>query len=149
QRVKRNVRTRWRGFWRRHGARSFKPKVRCQSGKSFMTEFDIARPCRREVLRIGGAGLFALAGARLLAESRSARSPRAHSVIFLHQWGGPAQHESFDMKPNAPEQVRNIFKPISTNVTGVQVCELLPAMASVMDKVCLVRTLQHTMKNHN
>src|SRR5262249_21735310 len=85
----------------------------------------------------------------LSAESRAGRKVRAQSVIFLHQWGGPAQHESFDMKPNAPEQVRNIFKPIPSNVPGIQVCELLPRTATVMDKVCLIRTIQHTMKTHN
>jgi hypothetical protein len=105
---------------------------------------------RRDLLRVGGAGALGLTLPQLLsAESRAGRKVRAQSVIFLHQWGGPAQHESFDMKPNAPEQVRNIFKPISSNVPGIQVCELLPRMAKVMDKVCLIRTIQHTMKNHN
>src|SRR5262245_25499692 len=105
---------------------------------------------RRDLLRIGGASAFGLSLRRLLAaETRGESSVRARSVIFLHQWGGPAQHETFDMKPNAPEQVRNIFKPIRSNVPGIQVCELLPRMTHVMDKVCLVRTVQHTMKNHN
>src|SRR5437870_1886187 len=113
------------------------------------TPYSIGRPSRRAVLRVGAAGVFGLTAARVFAESRPARKVRAQSVIFLHQWGGPAQHESFDMKPNAPAEVRNIFKPIQSNVPGVQVCELLPGMAPLMDKVCLVRTLTHTMKNHN
>lgn len=107
-------------------------------------------PHRRDVLRAGVSGLFGLSLQRMLAaESRPERKAPARSVIFLHQWGGPAQHESFDMKPNAPEQVRNIFKPIPSNVPGMQVCELLPRMARVMDRVCLIRTITHTMKNHN
>src|SRR5947208_10176548 len=108
-------------------------------------------PNRRDLLRVGVGGFVGLSLARLLAAETSAkaRKARAHSVIFLHQWGGPAQHETFDMKPNAPEEVRNVFKPIASSLPGVPVCELLPRMAKVMDKVCVVRTIQHTMKNHN
>lgn len=116
---------------------------------STWTDFRTSVASRRDILRFGAAGVFGLTAAGLFAESRAARKVRAHSVIFLHQWGGPAQHESFDMKPNAPPEVRNIFKPVPSNVTGVGVCELLPAMAKVMDKVCLIRTMTHTMKNHN
>ncbi len=112
--------------------------------------FRLTAPQRRDVLRVGVAGLIGLSLPRLLAaESRSNRKAHARSVIFLHQWGGPAQHESFDMKPNAPEQVRNIFKPIASSLPGVPVCELLPRMAKIMDKVCLIRTITHSMKNHN
>lgn len=105
---------------------------------------------RRAVVRAGTAGLFGLSLAQLIrADSRPARPVRARSVIFLHQWGGPAQHETFDMKPNAPEEVRNIFKPIATSVPGIQIGEMLPRMARLMHHVCVVRTIQHTMKNHN
>ena len=114
-------------------------------------DFARSAPSRRDLLRVGVGGFLGLSLPRLLAgeSSRAAKKARARSVIFLHQWGGPAQHESFDMKPNAPADVRNIFNPISSNLPGVQVCELLPRMAKVMDKVCLVRTIGHTMKNHN
>lgn len=115
-----------------------------------LTQRRFQQPTRRDLLRIGGAGVLGLTLPQLLAaESRGTRPVRAQSVIFLHQWGGPAQHETFDMKPNAPEQVRNIFKPIASRAPGIQVCELLPRMSTVMDKVCLIRTVQHTMKNHN
>src|SRR5205814_37874 len=70
-------------------------------------------------------------------------------VIFLHQFGGPPGHETFDMKPDAPAEVRGSFKPIRTRVPGLQVCELLPRVAEVADKLTVVRCLQHTMKNHN
>src|SRR5438046_122032 len=103
-------------------------------------QLNTASATRRDLLRIGAAGIFGLVpDARIVAESRPNRKVGAQSGIFLQQWGGPAQHESFDMKPNAPEQVRNIFKPIQSNVTSVQVCELLPGMATLMDKVCLIR----------
>ena len=70
-------------------------------------------------------------------------------MIFLHQWGGPSHHDTFDMKPAAPDAIRGEFKPIASNLPGVPVCERLPGMTRVMNKVTLVRTLHHTMKNHN
>src|SRR5205814_484021 len=70
-------------------------------------------------------------------------------VIFLHQFGGPPGHETFDMKPDAPAEVRGSFKPIRTKVPGLQVCELLPRTAEIADKLTVIRCLQHTMKNHN
>ena len=106
---------------------------------------------RRCLLKVGGAGLLGLSLPALLrAEGSRGKHPvRAKSVIFLHQYGGPSCHDTFDMKPNAPEQIRGEFKPIATNVLGVQICERLPRMAGVMNKVTLLRTLTHTMKNHN
>ena len=75
--------------------------------------------------------------------------PRAKSVIFLYQFGGPSHIDMFDMKPDAPEGIRGPHKPIASNVPGVQVSEHLPRVAKVMDKVTLVRSMTHTMKNHN
>jgi hypothetical protein len=100
---------------------------------------------RRHLLRVSALGLASLGA----AEPRRAPKVRAKSVIFLHQWGGPSQHDTFDMKPSAPAEVRGELKPIRTPVPGLVVSELLPRMARVMDRVCLVRSLQHTMKNHN
>jgi hypothetical protein len=104
---------------------------------------------RRRLLQVGGLGLIGLPGLLRAAEGGAKRKPRARAVIFLHQWGGPSHHDTFDMKPNAPEAIRGEFKPIATNLPGVQVCDRLPGMARVMNKVTLVRTLHHTMKNHN
>ncbi|MGC4005773.1 MAG: DUF1501 domain-containing protein [Pirellulales bacterium] len=70
-------------------------------------------------------------------------------MVFLFQFGGPTHLETFDMKPDAPDQIRGKYNPISTNVPGVQICEKLPKMAGVMDKVTLIRGMTHTMKNHN
>jgi hypothetical protein len=100
---------------------------------------------RRAFLKIGGLGLL---GTAMPAAAANRRAP-AKSVIFLHQWGGPSHHDTFDMKPNAPEQVRGIYRPIASSVPGVQVCDQLPRMAPIMDKVCLVRSMRHEMKNHN
>jgi hypothetical protein len=73
---------------------------------------------------------------------------RAKSVLFLFQWGGPSQIDMFDMKPDAPDTIRSPYKPISTSVPGVHICELLPQLAQRMHKVAIIRTLTHEMKNH-
>ncbi|MCA9199168.1 MAG: DUF1501 domain-containing protein, partial [Planctomycetales bacterium] len=106
-------------------------------------------PNRRKVLQIGGAGMLGLTMPKLMqAAALPHHVPKAKSVIFLFQWGGPSQLDTFDMKPNAPDGVRSPYKPISTNVPGMQVCELLPRVSRIMDKVCLIRTMTHTMNNH-
>jgi hypothetical protein len=70
-------------------------------------------------------------------------------VIFLHQFGGPSHIDTFDLKPDAPSGIRGEFRPISSAVPGVNVCEHLPNFASVLDKVAQVRSVHHRMKNHN
>jgi hypothetical protein len=109
------------------------------------------RVTRRSLLRVGGLGLLGLSLPDLLhaSEQGGSSKPRAKSVVFLHQFGGPSQFETFDMKPDAAEGVRGIFKPAATQVSGIAVCEKLPRMAAVMDKVTLVRGVRHEMKNHN
>jgi len=106
---------------------------------------------RRRLLQVGAAGLLGLSLPQWLRAAGRSGAPkaRAKAVILLHQFGGPGQHETFDMKPDAPAEVRGPFKPIPSKLPGVPVCELLPRTAQVMDKVCLIRSLQHTMKNHN
>ena len=113
------------------------------------------------MLRVGGLGLLGLTMPRLLragdeqAQNWNAAgavkqiAPRAKSVIFLYQFGGPSHLDTFDMKPDAPEAIRSPHKSISSNVPGIAVSEHLPRMAKVMDKVTLVRSVTHTMKNHN
>ena len=110
-----------------------------------------AQYLRRDVLRIGGLGMLGLTMPRLLRATEQAKTlaPRAKSVVFLFQWGGPSHLETFDMKPNAPDGMRGLFGTIPSIVPGVPVCEHLPEMAKVMDKVTLVRSVHHTMKNHN
>ena len=102
------------------------------------------------MLRVGGAGMLGLTLPRLMlgTEQASAIKPRAKSVIFLFQWGGPSQLDTFDMKPNAPASVRSPYRPISSSAPGIQVCELMPEMAKRMHQVTLVRTMTHRMKNH-
>jgi hypothetical protein len=112
-----------------------------------------SRLTRRHLLKVGGLGLLGLTVPKILAAEERAKAKlpkaRAKSVIFLYQFGGPSHLETFDMKPDAPEGIRGLHKPISSNVPGIQVSERLPRMAKVMDKVTLIRSMHHTMKNHN
>ncbi|MBI3865807.1 MAG: DUF1501 domain-containing protein [Planctomycetia bacterium] len=106
---------------------------------------------RRTLLQAGGTGLLGLSLLRILRaqEQKPARAGRAKSVVFLYQFGGPSHVDTFDMKPDAPDGVRSKFSQISTSLPGLEICDLLPETAKVMDKVTLVRTVYHNMKNHN
>src|SRR5215213_1034314 len=114
---------------------------------------------RRSALKVGGLGLLGLTMPKVLqaAEVNKATAsaalkkiaPRAQSVIFLYQFGGPSHIDMFDMKPDAPDGIRGPHKPISSNADGIQVSEHLPRVAKIMDKVTLIRSMTHTMKNHN
>jgi hypothetical protein len=70
-------------------------------------------------------------------------------VIFLHQFGGASHHDTFDMKPDAPAEIRGEFKPIPSALPGLGVCEHLPLLARAADKYCLVRSVHHTVSAHN
>jgi hypothetical protein len=106
---------------------------------------------RRRLLQVGGVGLLGLGLPRLLqaADGAGKKKAKAKAVIFLHQFGGPSHVDIFDMKPNAPEAVRGEFKPAATKAPGIMVCDRLPGMARVADKFSLIRSMHHTMKNHN
>jgi hypothetical protein len=104
------------------------------------------------VIRAGGLGLLGLNMPGLLraaAENRAGPRPRTKSVIFLFQWGGPSHIDMFDMKPDAPAEIRSPHKGIATSVPGLPINEHLPALAPWMDRVTLIRSVTHTMNNHN
>ena len=97
---------------------------------------------RRELLQVGGLSLAGLGLGDLLrgeaeaaADSSNLPAPRAHSVIYLFQSGGPAQHETWDLKPDAPTGIRGEFAPIDTVTPGMQICEHLPELARRSDKL--------------
>jgi Protein of unknown function (DUF1501) len=104
---------------------------------------------RREILRVGGASAFGLTLPDLLAAAakpsdRPAEDRmfgRAKNLIYLWLQGGPPQHETFDPKPHAPVEIRGVHKPISTNVPGIQFCELLPRIARRADRLAVVRSM--------
>ncbi len=106
---------------------------------------------RRKAIQIGGLGMLGLTLPRLLqaAESTDIKRGRAKSVIFLYQFGGPSHLDTFDPKPLAAAGVRSHYGVISTSAPGIEICDQLPKTALVMNEVSLIRTVHHTMKNHN
>jgi uncharacterized protein (DUF1501 family) len=107
---------------------------------------------RRAVLRVGGAALWGLSYPQLLAAAETPaaqRKARAKAIIFLHQWGGPGQHETFDPKPQAPENIRGWYGATKTKIPGVLFGEKIPRLAALADKLTVIRCMTHTMKNHN
>jgi hypothetical protein len=105
---------------------------------------------RRDVLHAGGLGLLGLSLPQLLRgraaggerpPGTSRRGGRARSCILLFLMGGPPQHSTWDPKPDAPEQVRGLFKPIATAVPGLQLSELMPRLARQADKLCVLRAV--------
>lgn len=108
---------------------------------------------RREFLRVGGLSLFSeLTVPRLLRAAEQAsgsRSARAKSVILFNLLGGPSHMDMFDMKPNAPAEIRGEFRPIATSLTGLRICEHLPNTARLMHRACLIRTISHTYNSHD
>ncbi len=106
---------------------------------------------RREVLCVGGLSLFGLGLPQLLRarEAGGVRDGSAKSVILLNLFGGPPHMDMFDLKPHAPANVRGEFRPIDTVLPGVQICELLPQTAQVMDRMTLIRTYSHRYNSHN
>ncbi len=108
--------------------------------------------CRRDALRVGGLSAFGLSAAALLraeaTRAADAPAPRAKSVVLVYLGGGLSHHDSFDLKPDASAEVRGQYRPIASNVAGLDVGELLPRMAQTMDKVCLVRSGAHNNDHH-
>src|SRR6476659_8421113 len=111
---------------------------------------------RRTWLKIGGMSLGALAGgslptlASLLAAEATAGGRRDDfSVILFWANGGPSHIDLFDLKPDAPAEYRGPFRPIRTNVPGVEINELLPRLSKMADKFALVRSLHHERNEHS
>ena len=105
---------------------------------------------RRDWLQSTGAAAFGLPLLSAAAVTASELAPvrRAKSVILIYLPGGLAQHDSFDMKPEAPAEIRGEFRPIPTTVPGLEICELLPKLAQRARNYALVRTMSHAENNH-
>lgn len=111
---------------------------------------------RRRFCKLGTLGLFGLAfppTLRVKAEREPSGNPvsggHVKSCIFIFYYGGPSHIDTWDMKPEAPAEIRGEFKPISTSVPGIHVCEHMPHAARIMDKLCVLRGMHHQMSNHN
>ena len=106
---------------------------------------------RRTFMHIGGLSMGALAGAASpnLQHIMAAAQKNDFSVILLWANGGPSHLETFDMKPDAPEKYRGEFRPIRTNVPGMEITELLPNLAKMADKFSIVRSLHHNRNEHS
>src|SRR5262245_46794841 len=98
---------------------------------------------RRDFLRIGGLGLCGVGALDVIRAQAapSAANAKAKHMIVCWLGGGPPHLDMFDMKPDAPEEYRGIFKPIQTKLTGLQVGELLPEMAKRADKYTVIRSV--------
>ncbi len=108
---------------------------------------------RRTFLKYGLLGMAGLSLSELLrfeASAAAAGKPTARhkSVIILWMRGGPSQHETWDPKPEAPIEYRGEFGAMSTKVPGIQICDLLPMSARIMDKWSIIRSLHHTDAGH-
>ncbi len=99
---------------------------------------------RRDFFRIGGAGLFGVTLTDLL-RSRAAGAEgsfaRAEQMVVVWLGGGPPHQDMFDMKPDAPAEIRGTYSPISTNVSGIEICELMPRLARIADKFTILRSV--------
>jgi uncharacterized protein (DUF1501 family) len=108
------------------------------------------RLSRRSFLQIGSLGLGGLTLPQLLrAESRAGSRSSNKSVILIYLVGGPPHQDMFDLKPNAPKEIAGPWRPIATNVTGIQICEAFPRLARIMDKLVIVRSLVGNQADHD
>lgn len=105
---------------------------------------------RRSCLRIGGLALGGLALPEILrAEAASGRRNPAKGIIMVLLPGGPTHLDTFDLKPDAPAEIRGEFRPIATNVPGLDICELMPRLAGIADKYTVIRSLIGFRDDHN
>ncbi len=108
---------------------------------------------RRDLLRIGGAGalgLGSLPAASLGTSPSSSKKQAGHAkaCILVFVWGGPSQLETWDLKPDAPAEIRGEFRPIATNVPGIQISEHFPQLAKLADWYAIIRSMTHDDPAH-
>jgi Protein of unknown function (DUF1501) len=106
---------------------------------------------RRDFLKagaIGGLGL-SLASYLRLAKAGEIAPAKGRSAIYINLTGGPTHLDTFDLKPDAPAEIRGEFKPIKTNVPGMEICELMPKLAQCADKYIILRGVSHSIAAHN
>ena len=106
---------------------------------------------RRDLLKVGTLALGGLSLPELLAARSKSPSTRNHdnSVILFWCYGGMSQLETYDLKPDAPTEFRSVYKPISSSIPGMDLCELFPQQAKLADKISIIRSMHHRMNSHS
>ena len=105
---------------------------------------------RRGFLKIGGMAAGGLSLPQLLAADAKAAKGRSHkAVINVYLPGGPSHLDLFDLKPDAPAEIRGEFSPIRTNVDGMQISEVFPQLATVADKFAIIRSVVGSEGRHD
>lgn len=116
-----------------------------EPGKSFCDGLS-----RRSFLKVGGAAMGGLALSQILQMEAAAGIGASHrAIINIYLPGGPSHIDMWDPKPNAPAEIRGEFSPIATNVPGIQICELFPRIAAMMDKFAIIRSLADSDGAHD
>ncbi len=112
---------------------------------------DHTLPSRRRLLQLAGGGClaFSLPACLQTQVARAASASHIKSCVLIFYYGGPSHLDTYDLKPDAPAEVRGEFGGIATSAAGVQVCEHLPRTSRVMHKLAVVRSVHHPMRNHN
>jgi uncharacterized protein (DUF1501 family) len=103
---------------------------------------------RREILRAGAIGALGLSLPQVLQAQSAGQGRTAKACIMLFMWGGPAHQDTWDLKPNIPSEYRGEFKPMATNVPGIHICEHLPRLARMTDKLAIIRSMTHGDVDH-
>jgi uncharacterized protein DUF1501 len=110
---------------------------------------------RDAMVGLGQIGLGALTLPGLLQAEEACSAPalkatggKARACILLFLWGGPPQQDMFDLKPDAPEGIRSLFKPIPTAAPGIEICDQMPLLAKQTDKLCIIRSMTHNSDVH-
>lgn len=103
---------------------------------------------RRRLLQVGAAAGLSLAQLEQ-AHAAGNRRPTIRSCILIFYYGGPSHLDTWDMKPDAPAEIRGEFRPVETRAPGIRISEHLPHTARVMHHVAVVRSMHHPMRNHN
>src|SRR4051812_13888283 len=107
------------------------------------------RVSRRNFLHIGGLAMGGISLPEILrAQAEAGQNSSTKSVIMIFLSGGPPHQDMVDLKPEAPVEIRGEFEPIATNVPGVEICEHLPRMARMMDKLAIIRSVVGSEGRH-
>ena len=105
---------------------------------------------RRNFIKIGALGMGGLALPQLLQAEAASGIRKSHkAVIMIYLPGGPPHQDTFDLKLDAPSEIRGEFRPIPTNVPGIQICEHLPRIARITDKLAIIRSISDAVDDHS